>query len=167
MDESRWLDERQQAAWQGLLVVLSRAFPEIERALRPHGILAVQYGILVALAEAPGRTLRLSDLADTANTSQSRLTHRMRDLVASGDVEMTEDPHDRRVKHASLSEVGRRRLESIAPHHVETVQRVIFDHLTAAQTDALANALASIAVGLCDHKGLDRRSSSNGARQPR
>ncbi|WP_341229232.1 MarR family winged helix-turn-helix transcriptional regulator [Nocardioides salarius] len=150
MTEPRWLDETQQAAWQAMLVVFSRAFPEIERAMRPHGILAVQYGVLVALSQAPGRSLRLGDLAAHANMSQSRLTHRMRDLVAHGDVEVADDPHDRRSKRATLTETGLDRLRSLAPHHVETVQSIVFDHLTAQQTAALADAMSSIAASLCD-----------------
>ena len=152
MTDGRWLDDTQQLAWQGLLAIINRALPEIERTLKAHGLLAVQYGILVALADAPGSTLGLSDLANRANTSQSRLTHRLRDLIAHGDVEITDDPSDGRARNATLTAVGRARLDSVAPIHVEDVQRLIFDQLDPAQTDALADALASIAANLCDHE---------------
>jgi len=152
MTEPRWLDETQQQAWQGILVVLNRAIPEMERTFKAHDLLTVQYGILVSLAEAPDRTLRLSHLADLANTSQSRLTHRLRRLVARGDIDITEDPEDRRAKNATLTDAGQERLKRIAPLHVEDVQRLIFDHLDAEQTVALADALASVASQLCDHE---------------
>ena len=37
---------------------------------------------------------RLSELADMANTSQSRLSHRLRKLVERGDVSIADDPTD-------------------------------------------------------------------------
>ena len=113
-ENGRWLDDTQQLAWQGLLTLINRALPEIERTFKAHDLLSVQYGILVALAEAPDQTLRLSDLADRANTSQSRLTHRLRGLVAHGDIEITDDSIDGRAKNATLTGVGRRRSTLLA-----------------------------------------------------
>lgn len=151
MPEPRWLDERQEQAWRGLLVVLNRALPEIERTLKSHDLLAVHYTILVSLSEAPDHTVGLSALADAANLSPSRLTHRLRSLVHCGDVEITPNDADGRAKNAKLTEQGMARLEAVAPSHVEDVQRLIFDHLDAAQVDGLADALSTIADALCEH----------------
>lgn len=152
MTEPRWLDDTQQLAWQGLLAIINRGLPEIERTLKAHDLLTIQYGILVALADAPEMTLRLSDLANRSNTSQSRLTHRLRDLVARGDIAITDDSKDRRAKNATLTPVGLKRLETVAPVHVEDVQRLIFDQLDPEQTAAFAEALSAIAANLCDHE---------------
>ena len=151
MDEPRWLDEQQQLAWRAMLAIVYRAFPEIERTFKAHHLLNVQYGILAALSETPGNSLRLSELADHSNTSQSRLTHRLRDLVEHGDVEITQDPSDGRAKMATLTQSGLARIRDIAPDHVEDVQRLLFDPLTDEQTAALAEALSAIAANLCDH----------------
>ena len=151
-DEPRWLDKDEAAAWRGLLAVVQRAFPEIERDLRAHhDMLAVHYHILVTLSEAPERTMRLAELADTANLSQSRLTHRLRTLIERGEVEICQDPRDGRAKHATLTKAGQQRLDTAAPDHVETVRRLIFDHLSPSQTVALAKALAPVAQSLCAH----------------
>ncbi|MEL7155755.1 MAG: MarR family transcriptional regulator [Actinomycetota bacterium] len=151
MSEPRWLDETQKVAWMGLLAVVNRAFPEFERTLKQHDLLAVQFQVLVTLSAAPEQTLQLSQLADLANISQSRLTHRLRLLVERGDVVVTEDPDDGRAKRATLTQEGQRRLDVVAPFHVEDVQRLIFDPLTASETKALANALDKIAAALCCH----------------
>ena len=151
MSEPRWLDPVQMQAWQGLIAIVNRAFPDIERPMKAQGMRAVQYGILVALDGAPDRTLTLSELAEIANTSQSRLSHRLQDLVTGGLVEVTESAYDGRVKNATLTRLGRKRLSKIAPSHAEAVQSVIFDHLTAEQTASLADALSSIAEQFCDH----------------
>lgn len=151
MSEPRWLDPVQMQAWQGLIAIVNRAFPEIERPMKAQGMRAVQYGILVALDGTPDRTLTLSELADIANTSQSRLSHRLKDLVRDGFVEVSESDHDARVKNATLTAAGRQRIAEIAPSHAEAVQTVIFDHLTAEQTVSLADAFSSIAEQFCDH----------------
>ncbi len=155
-EPTEWLDDQQQLAWRALLVVVNRAMPRIERTLKEHGLLSIQYGILVALSEAPDSTRRLSDLADDANMSQSRLSHRLRDLVEHGDVEVSTDGDDRRAKNATLTSSGRRRLEALAPLHVEDVRRLLFDHLDRRQTAAFADALSSIAAGLCTHEEFTR-----------
>ena len=149
--QPRWLDETQQEAWRGLRAVMFRAFPEMERTLKAHDLLAVHYHILATLSDAPDRTLRLSELAEGANMSQSRLTHRLRILVERGEVAISEDDDDRRVKNATLTQAGQNRLEHLAPIHIEDVQRLIVDPLTAEQTRALADAVSTIGDHLCQH----------------
>lgn len=151
MAEPRWLDETQQAAWLGMLAVVNRAFPELERTLKSHDLLTVHYAIFVKLSTAPDRTMRLSELADGANLSQSRLTHRIRLLIERGDIELSDDPLDGRAKNATLTAAGFKRLEQVAPHHVEDVQRLFFDPLNDEQTAALADALTLISDALCEH----------------
>ena len=151
MSETKWLNNTEKDAWIGLLAVMHRAFPEIERDLQTHGLLGVHYHIFATLSAAPDSTMGLSDLADSANLSQSRLTHRMRCLIENGEVEINPDPNDGRAKLATLTAAGHKRLTQVAPHHVASVRRLIFDHLTPSQTKALAAALEPIAEGLCAH----------------
>ena len=149
--EPRWLDETQGEAWRGLRAVIFRALPEMERTLKAHDLLGVHFHILAALSDAPHQTMRLSELAEGANLSQSRLTHRLRILVERGEVCISDDPEDRRAKNATLTEAGRKRFEYVAPIHIEDVQRLIFDPLTPEQTKALADATSTIAEHLCQH----------------
>lgn len=151
MTETKWLNEREAEAWMGLLAVMHRAFPEIERDLQAHDLLGVHYHILATLSFSADGTMGLGELASTANLSQSRLTHRIRHLVEHGEVEITPDPNDGRAKRATLTAAGRARLAEVAPHHVNTVRRLIFDHLTEDQVDSLAAALTPVAASLCAH----------------
>ena len=152
MAETRWLDETQQQAWRAFLVLVNRGLPNLERTLKAHDLLVVHYAILVALSESPADTMRLSDLADAANLSQSRLSHRLRTLADRGDVSVDQDSVDGRGKNATLTTAGRRRLESVAPLHAEDVQHLVFDHLDQDETQCLARALSKIAGNLCDHE---------------
>lgn len=152
MTEPRWLDETQQQAWRAFLVLVNRGLPTIERTLKEHDLLVVHYSIFDALSCAPEDTMRLSDLADAANLSQSRLTHRLRTLVDSGDISICQDPEDGRAKYATLTPAGRTRLEALAPLHVEDVRALLFDHLDPEETEQLARALGKVAGTLCDHE---------------
>ena len=154
MTEPRWLDETQQRAWRGLLVFVNRGLPQIERTLKEQGLLVVHYSILVALSSAPDDTMRLTELADAANLSPSRLTHRLKTMMERGHVEITADEEDGRGKNATLTPSGRRLLEHVAPIHAEDVQRLVFDHLDPDETAALADALSKIAGTLCDHEAF-------------
>lgn len=149
--EPRWLNETEKEAWLGLIAIMNRAFPELERSLRANDLVGAQYHVLVQLSEAPDRTLRLAELAERANVSQSRLTHRLRKLVERGDVAICEAPDDRRAKNATLTPAGQRRLDALAPVHVEDVRRLIFDPLDDDEIEGLARAAGKIAAALCQH----------------
>ena len=157
MTDTRWLDDTQQQAWRALLVFVNRGLPQIERSLKEQGLLVVHYSVLVALSSAPDETMRLSDLADAANLSQSRLTHRLKTMIARGYVEISADEVDRRAKNAILTESGRQLIVDVAPIHAEDVQRLVFDPLDAADTAALAKAMSKIALTLCDHEAFSDR----------
>lgn len=149
MPGPRWLDETQQQAWRAFLVLVNRGVPNLERTLKDHDLFMVHYVILVALSESPNDTMRLSELAEAANLSRSRLSHRIETLTDSGDVSVDRDLEDHRGKNATLTAKGRRRLESVAPLHAEDVQQLIFDHLDPAETECLSRALTKIAANLC------------------
>lgn len=154
--ETRWLDETQQQAWQALLVFFRRGVPALERTFKAHDLLVVHFSILVALSEAPEKTLGLSELADFANVSQSRLTHRLRTLIERGEVVIEPDPIDKRAKNATLTAAGQDRLDLVTPTHAEDVQQLFFDHLDPHETEVLAGALAKVARSLCAHEQFGR-----------
>ena len=146
--EPDWLNDTEQRAWRALLEVYLRLFPEIERGLRRFDLLQVEYGVLVALSESPDGCCQLSDLADRADISPSRLSHRLATMEERGDIERRTSEDDGRVVYATLTDAGQRRLETVAPHHVADVRRLVFDHLDEEQAAAFADALTSIAAGL-------------------
>lgn len=103
------------------------------------------YLILAMLSEAPQRTLRMSDLAAVAGTSQSRLSHAAARLEEAGWIERRRCPTDKRGFLATLTDDGFAVLEATAPGHVEAVRSTIFDPLTPDQVDqlkAIADAVA-------------------------
>jgi len=96
-----------------------------------------EYGILSSLSEADGATLRMSELAIYANGSLSRLSRAVARLEGRKWVTRRPDPADGRFTLAALTDHGRAVLVEAAPGHVEAVNRLVFDVLTAAQARQL------------------------------
>ena len=105
--------------------------------LRDSDLTHFEYGILYALADAPDRTLRMSALADYANSSLSRLSRAASRLEKKGWMRRTPDPADGRSTLAALTAAGHEQFERATPGHVDTVNRLILDPLTKAQVKQL------------------------------
>ncbi|WP_069162052.1 MarR family transcriptional regulator [Nocardia altamirensis] len=143
--EPRWLTPPQQRAWRAYMDGHQRLMTALNRQLQADNDLSVaEYRILVLLSEAPGRALRMSELADGVLSSRSRLTHQIRRLEAQHMVRRNTCLEDGRGVLAELTDEGMRRLESAAPGHVEAVRRNFVDLLTAHQLEVIAEVFARV-----------------------
>jgi len=148
--QNRWLSTEEQHAWRAFLTATQTLFATVDGQLQkeagmPHGY----YEILVRLSEAPGRALRMSQLAEAATSSKSRLSHAVARLEERGWVERLECPTDRRGQVAQLTAAGFAALEAAAPAHVDQVRRSLFDQLTpeqVAQLTAISEAISAVQV---------------------
>ncbi|AYF79363.1 MarR family transcriptional regulator [Nocardia yunnanensis] len=119
-----------------------RLMADLNRQLQRDSDLSLaDYRILVKLSEAPGRALRMSDLADGVLSSRSRLTHQVRRLETQRMVRRIACEDDGRGVLAQLTDEGMRRLQAAAPGHVAAVRRFFIDLLTPQQLAAVATAL--------------------------
>jgi DNA-binding MarR family transcriptional regulator len=145
MDDVRWLTEREQSVWRRYLAATRLLETEIDRQLqRDAGLPATYFEILVTLSEAPGRTLRMSELAEQLRFSRSRLSHAVSKMEARGWIRRTECPSDKRGAFAVLTDAGFAVLHGVAPGHVEQVRGLLFDVLTPEQVDQLGEICAAI-----------------------
>src|SRR5215469_3414156 len=145
---ARWLSAEEQHVWRTFLTAMQTMLSTVEaQLLRDSGIPHGYYEILVNLSEAPGRSLRMSQLAEASISSRSRLSHAVARLEERGWVERLDCPTDRRGQVARLTEAGFAALESAAPGHVEQVRQSLFDRLTDDQVTQLAGISAAIAEG--------------------
>src|SRR3954470_13925360 len=112
----RWLDAEEQKAWRGWLFSSMLLQDRLDRELiHETGISHAYYEILVALSEAPGRMLRMSQLADRCLSSRSRLSHAVSRLEERGWVRRQVCPDDGRGLLAVLTDEGFAALEAAAP----------------------------------------------------
>jgi DNA-binding MarR family transcriptional regulator len=149
--DTRWLDADEQQTWRSFLTASRLVFDRIERQLQHGaGLPHAYYEILVRLSEAPGRTLRMSDLASTSLSSRSRLSHAVARMEEAGWVRRTPCPTDKRGQNAELTEAGFARLAAAAPGHVEEVRTLLFDALTREQQHALREISDALSARLAD-----------------
>ena len=140
--------------WSALATVLEWLPPALDAQLvRDAGMTHFEYGILFALADAPGCALRMSVLADYANSSLSRLSRSVQRLEARGWASRSPDPDDGRSTIATLTEAGRSTIDRATPGHVRTVRRLVLETLTAAQARQLREISRRIMSAVRDHDG--------------
>jgi DNA-binding MarR family transcriptional regulator len=146
--ETRWLTEREQDVWRSFMAAFVGLNDQLARQLqRDSGMPHAYYEILVALSEAPRRTLRMSELAGLRGSSRSRLSHAVARLEEVGWVRRQECPTDKRGSFAVLTDKGFAALEKAAPGHVTEVRAQLFDKLTPEQVEQLGEISNAILKG--------------------
>ena len=152
--DDRWLTDAQHDAWMAYVAVTSLLDAELDRQLqRDSGLPHAYYQILAMLSDVPGRTLRMSDLAQITQSSQSRLSHAVARLERNGWIRRTQCPDDRRSTLAQLTDEGFAVLAAAAPGHVATVRSLMFDALTPEQVDQFTTVLRAV-LGRLDASAL-------------
>ena len=151
----RWLSPDELQAWLVYVATTNLLDGALDRQLqRESGMPMAYYLILAMLSDVPNRTLRMSDLADVTQSSQSRLSHAVSKLEHNGWIRRSPCPNDRRSTLAQLTDAGYAALVAAAPGHVQAVRRHVFDRLTPEQVDQLREifsvVLAGAAIAQCD-----------------
>ena len=149
MTGTRWLSDDEQATWRAYIIATKLLGAAMERELQQSsGVSFAYYEILVQLSEAPGRRLRMSELADASDSSRSRLSHAVARLEEAGWVRRESCPTDRRGAFARLTDEGFAALEAAAPAHVESVRRHLVDRLSREQVSQLRDISEAVLGGL-------------------
>src|SRR2546430_9383614 len=123
------------AGEEAFLRAWSRAALSVPRALDAdlqagQGMALSDYRALMYLSEAPGRSLRMGDLASACALSLSGMSRIVTRLEAQGLVERERASCDGRGLNAALTDAGLGRLRRSWPTHLASVRRQMMDHLT-------------------------------------
>ena len=106
-DEALWLSADEKEAWTGLVSLVLLLPGRLEAPLQhAAGVSLFEYLTLSHISEAPGRRLRMSELAHLANGSLSRLSNVVKRFEQRGWVERSPDPDDGRYTLAALTDAG-------------------------------------------------------------
>ena len=133
-------------AWHAFLRAHARLARQLERELvDEHGLPLVDYDVLVQLAAADDRRLRMGELADRLLLSRSGATRLVDRLVADGYVARVTCESDRRGQWAQLTDAGLARLRSASPTHLRGVAAHFLDRLTADELAALEPIMGRLA----------------------
>ena len=136
--EPKWLSTKELKAWRSYIVASRQLWDALEIDLAPHELSMSDYEILVHLSEAPDRQIRMSELAQSAMISKSRLSHRMKVMEKAGWVRREVCTLDKRGQFAIMTEKGWKAIVKAAPDHVDSIRARFIDHLTVKDQEDLA-----------------------------
>jgi DNA-binding MarR family transcriptional regulator len=143
------LDAVEEPTWRALarfFVVAPRLLDEdLQRGA--HMSLSA-YTILLHLSEAPGRTLRMTELANRAYLSGSRTTRLVDELIADRLVAKERNAEDGRGFDVALTEEGLAALQRAYPVHLRSVRARVLDHVDRSTLPCFAKAVSAIAESL-------------------
>jgi DNA-binding MarR family transcriptional regulator len=130
----KWLTDAETESWLSLVRLMTWLPWSIDQQLRRDSSLGmVEYQVLAMLSASPGRTMRMSALAEVTNASLSRLSHLFKRLEQRGLARREADPADGRFTNAILTQEGFQALADAAPGHVAHVRSLVIDALSAEQ----------------------------------
>jgi len=134
----RWLNAAEMKAWRRYIIASRRLLEALDNDLEGHDLSMADYEILAQLSDAPERKMRMSELAEIALLSRSRLSHRMKVMEKAGWVKREACPSDKRGYFAVMTAKGWKAIVAAAPDHVESVRTRFVDHLTKADQEVIA-----------------------------
>ncbi|MFD8076203.1 MarR family winged helix-turn-helix transcriptional regulator [Streptomyces sp. NPDC059718] len=136
---------------EALMRSLSRVIYALPRALdadmtHEQRLPLIEYRAMMNLSEAPGRRMRMSDLAAACEMSLSGMTGVVRRLEGQGFIRRVRCERDARGSNAVLNDAGLARLEEAWPTHLASMRRHFLDHLAGLDLRALGAALRGAAT---------------------
>ncbi len=148
--EPRWLNPREMKAWRSYIVASRRLLEALDADLLGHELSMADYEVLAQLSDAPDRRVRMSELAEIAMVSKSRLSHRMKVMEKAGWVRREECLEDKRGSWAVMTDKGWKAIVKAAPDHVASVRNRFVDHLTSKDQEDLAKIFDRVTSQLRD-----------------
>jgi DNA-binding MarR family transcriptional regulator len=143
-DQPRWLNEREMRAWRSYIIASRRLLEALESDLDGHDLTMSDYEVMAQLSDAPNRRMRMSELAELAMISKSRLSHRMKVMEKAGWIKREECSEDRRGYWAVMTDKGFRAIVAAAPDHVESVRRRFIDQLSSKEQENLTSTFEHV-----------------------
>ncbi|MEX1093690.1 MAG: MarR family transcriptional regulator [Acidimicrobiia bacterium] len=135
--------------WRSYLVAARLLFEELDRRLdNSAGVSLPDYTLLARLRDAGDEGLRMSELAESAVFSRSRISHAISRLESQGWVERRSCPTDRRGSYAALTEAGAAKLAEAEPVHTEVIKEHMLGSIDLADAESFRRATDQIGRSL-------------------
>src|SRR6188474_1450205 len=132
-------------AWRAVLLAQSRTLRAIERDLEAAGAMSLSwYDVLLELNGAPGRKLRMQDLAARAVVSRPRVSRIVGELETAGFLERRTDPADGRASLVTITPDGRDMLRRTAPLYLAGIERHFNRHIAAKDRQRIEALLTPV-----------------------
>jgi DNA-binding MarR family transcriptional regulator len=148
------LSARELAAWRGFLRTHARLLRHLDRQLTDEqGLPTSSYEVLLRLAEAPGGSMRMKDIADSLLLSRSGLSRVVDELERKGYVARQPCASDARGTEAVITRSGRGAFRKAQSSHLRNVRAEFLDKLSEEQLRRLGEVWT--AVGLAEAPDTD------------
>jgi DNA-binding MarR family transcriptional regulator len=126
-------------AWRGMLRVHAALLRTLDAELdAAHDLPLTSYDVLIYLKDAPGKRLRMAELADSVLLSRSGVTRLVDRLEREGLLVRDTCVDDGRGLYAVLTAQGEALLERARPTHLEGVRERFLRHFSEAELETLA-----------------------------
>jgi DNA-binding MarR family transcriptional regulator len=135
----------QQQLWSAVVETRHLLVAALDRELRDrHGVSLDDYDLLRHLDGAPGRSLRMNELAELTLMPKSRLTYRVDRLEAKGYLVRRSDLDDGRGIRAEITRSGRSMVARMSPTYTAALHRHVFSHLSSDEVATVGVALSRV-----------------------
>jgi DNA-binding MarR family transcriptional regulator len=146
----RWLNPAEMKAWRRYIIASRRLLEALDDDLDHHELSMADYEVLAQLSDAPDRKMRMSELAEVAMLSRSRLSHRIKVMEKAGWVKREACPDDKRGYFAIMTPKGWKAIVAAAPDHVASVRSRFLDVLDKNDQKVLADIFERVATRIKD-----------------
>ena len=134
-----WLSAEERQAWLAVAALIVKLPAALDAQLQADaGLSFFEYMVLAVLSEQPDRTMRMSDIADAASASLSRLSHTAGRLEKQGYLVRERLPGPGRRTNAVLTDAGHAKVVASAPEHVAYVRELLIDEVPPADLATLS-----------------------------
>lgn len=131
-------DDGERGVWQAFSRASERVREALERRVQNEaGMPPSYFELLIQLWHAPGRRLRMSELAAATGSKPSRITHAVGRLEQAGWITRDGHPTDGRGSIATLTDQGIEALNAARPEYLRTVRDHVLEPLTPAEQHQL------------------------------
>jgi DNA-binding MarR family transcriptional regulator len=138
-------------AWRGMLRVHAALVRELDAELDAvHDLPLSSYDVLIYLQAAPGRRLRMAELADSVLLSRSGVTRLVDRLEREGLIVRDTCTSDGRGCFAVLTDAGEEMLARARPTHLAGVRERFLQHFSDDELMQLARYWERVKPGAAD-----------------
>ncbi|MBD1866423.1 MarR family transcriptional regulator [Cyanobacteria bacterium FACHB-471] len=139
------LDEARNSLWRLFLTVHTRLVEQVEQDLKQAGLPPFEwYDVLVALKQAPGRRLRLSELAEVLLVNRTNITRLADRLEKAGLIRREACVDDRRGAFAVLTKAGSAMQQKMWKVYSQSIAQYFGRYLTEADVAVFTRALSAM-----------------------
>jgi DNA-binding MarR family transcriptional regulator len=138
MGQSDTLEPQEWDLWDRWMRAQRLLAQEIDRRLQNEfGISKPEFSVLMTLLRAPGREMRVADVAESLGWDKSRVSHQLTRMERRGLVVSSENGASGRRTGIGLTAQGLQVVESAIRGHARNVRQCFFDLLSPEQAAAI------------------------------